>query len=105
MIKQGFTKKHNRALTSDQWHVVHAAWCGECVPDPSFVRNIVSEHDDRAAAISAATTLAASVNATVRQRPKEQRDQIFVRPPSFKSLKLATRRTQKRPRRRGPHKA
>lgn len=96
MIKQAVTKKRNSAVTSDQWHVVHAKWAGDCVKDPNFARTIVSEHGDRTRAVTAANDLASRVGDAVHDRPREQRDQIFVRPPNFKSLKVATRRVPKR---------
>jgi hypothetical protein len=97
MIKQALTKKKNPAVTSDQWHVVHAEWSGESKKEPSFARRVVSEHGDRAAAITAANKLAAKVNRDVGKRPVAQHDQIFVRPPRYKSLKVAPRRVLQRP--------
>jgi hypothetical protein len=91
MIKKAFTKNRDAAVTSDQWHVIHAEWCGECTVNPTFARSITSEHVDKAEASAAAKKLKSSLKGVTDQRPLEQRDQIFVRPPGFLSLKLAPR--------------
>jgi hypothetical protein len=91
MIRKVFTKSRDAAVTSDHWHVVHAEWCGECTPDPVFARSITSEHDDRNQAAGAAKKLKSGLRAVTAARPAEQRDQVFVRPPGFLSLKLAVR--------------
>jgi hypothetical protein len=96
MIKKAFTKNRDAAVTSDQWHVVHAEWCGECTADPIFARSIASEHDDKGQAVLAAKKLKSSLRGVAAGRPPEQRDQIFVRPPGFMSVKLAPRNARER---------
>jgi hypothetical protein len=96
MITDALTRRGNPAMTSDQWHVVHAEWCGKRANHPPFARHVVSEHPDRATAVVAAKQLAAKLDPTVRARPIENRDQIFVRPPRYRSLKFTSRRIKKR---------
>ena len=90
------TKKHpssktHPALTSDHWHVVHARWSGERSQRPRFDRVIVSEHADRTAATDAARGLVTQLTTEMYGRPHEHRDQIFVRPPSYRTLKSSGR--------------
>lgn len=78
------------AVTSDLWHVVHAQWI---VGDgaPSFVRTIVSEHENSASALQAARALKAELVSGMKSRAKEARDQVMVKRPSSESLKSAGR--------------
>ena len=91
MIQDTTSKHQAPALTSDQWHVVHAQWDGLIGSDPRFERTIVSEHADRPQARKAAELLLLQVASQMKLRSLEQRDQIFVRRPDFKSLKNAKR--------------
>ncbi len=92
MIKDTLSRKKSPALTSDQWHVVHARWSGTSVDPDLFERRIVSEHgDDRDAAANAARAVVAAITAEMLKRPRDQRDQVFIRPPAYKSLKTAAR--------------
>ena len=96
MIHETQSKKHNPAITSDSWHVVHARWAGNRSADARFERSIVSEHADRAAATLAARDLVAALATEMYGRPHAHRDQIFVRQPEYKSLKTATRVEKRR---------
>lgn len=95
MIEQTETRRKLPAITSNRWHVVHAKWCGAPSSEP-FERQIVSEHEDRAQAVVAARSLLQSLRKTSSDRVAEQRDQVFVRRPNFKSLAFARRREQTR---------
>lgn len=95
MIRETLNKKSTLAVTSDRWHVVYARWSGVVAEVPRFERSIVSEHDDKAAAVEAARRLASTYPAEMADRPRERRDQVFVRRPGYKSLKSA-KRTEKR---------
>ncbi len=89
MIRNVLSRRQRPSWTSDRWHVVHARWNGESLDAATFERSIVSEHDDRDAARRAADELGASLSESMDLRPETARDQFFVRPPSFKSLKQA----------------
>ena len=95
MIQEVVNKKNLPALTSDHWHVVHAVWTGDAAK-PSFVRSIVSEHEDRAAATVAARQIVTSMAPSMMSRPRLGRDQIFVHKPDYKSLKTARRVAKRR---------
>jgi hypothetical protein len=96
MITDALTRRGNPATTSDQWHVVHAKWCGKRANHPPFARTVVSEHVDRDAAVVAAKRLAARLDPVRGKRPVAERDQILVRPPLFRSLKFTAHRVQRR---------
>jgi hypothetical protein len=96
MISTVDTRKGTQAVTSDRWHVVHARFVGGQSRFP-FVRSISSEHEDRAACVDAARALIARVRSEAGDVPAEERDQVFVRRPGFKSVKNSKRR-QARPR-------
>lgn len=89
MIRDTLSRRRNPSITSDRWHVVHAHSAGGTTEGDSFARTIVSEHDDREAAVLAARELVRSLARELAARPPSQRDQVFVRPPTFKSLKTA----------------
>jgi hypothetical protein len=84
-------RKKAAAVTSDQWHVVHARWSGEAADEPRFLRSIVSEHEDGSAALTAARKILSTLSEEMSSRPRETRDQILVRRPGYKSLKNAKR--------------
>ncbi len=96
MIGEAITKQGRVAITSDRWHVVHAHWVGPPT-SPPFSREIVSEHDDQPGARQAAEALRLSIIRRGSDRPREERDQVFVRPPRYKSLRFARRRETRRP--------
>jgi hypothetical protein len=99
MIKDALTRRGNPATSSDQWHVVHARWCGKDANHPPFARKVVSEHgDDRAAAVVAAKRLLAKIKDAMKGRPLAERDQVFVRRPEFCSLKFSAHRFRPRAR-------
>jgi hypothetical protein len=89
LIRDTLSRKSNPSITSDRWHVVHARWSGNAAGVPSFARSITSEHADRATAIAAARALQTSLGSELATRPRLCRDQVFVRRPAFKTLKLA----------------
>lgn len=91
MIRDTLHKNQSAALTSTEWHVVHARWNGSEDGAPVFDRTIVSEHPDRGAARTAARSLGMSISESMKQRPLERRDQVLVRRPEFCSLKQARR--------------
>jgi len=91
VIREVKSRRKNPAITSDRWHVVHACWSGNADGDALFDRKILSEHEDWETARSAARKLMASLSLEMGDRPREQRDQVFVRKPNFKSLKIAGR--------------
>jgi hypothetical protein len=96
MIRETLNKKSAPALTSDRWHLLRASWNGADAPVPRFERTIVSEHETRADARIAARELVRQVQAEVAGRPREQRDQVLVRRPNYKSLKSAKRAERRR---------
>lgn len=93
MITAVKTRKGADAITSDQWHVVHARCLGT---DGSwrFERSVASEHRDRGACVKAARALLTRVRAEHAGVPLDQSDQILVRKPGFKSLKATTHRVK-----------
>ena len=92
MIQETLSRNSNPALTSDRWHVLLARWSGKSRVDPLFTRSIVSEHDDRASAVTAAEEMLSSHSAEMAACPVATRDQILVRRPAYKSLVNARRR-------------
>lgn len=90
MIKETLTSKGTPAITSDHWHVVHSHFNGEG-KGGSYARIIVSEHDDRTSCRLAATALSAKLASEARAGKRAQRDEVFARPPKFKSLKARRR--------------
>lgn len=90
MIRELLNAEHKAALTSDRWHVVHAKWSGT-QGEPAFVRSIVSEHEDSAAALEAARALKSALLRDMGSRSKETRDQVMVRRPASESLRDAGR--------------
>jgi hypothetical protein len=96
MIQETLSSKRRPALTSNRWHVVHARWSGERSEEPSFVRTIVSEHDDRASAARDAREIVSRLSAEMSTRPLSERDQLFIRKPGFRSLKIASRVQRRR---------
>lgn len=92
MIREVLNSKGSHAITSDQWHVVLSHFT-TVLKGPPFVRKVCSEHDDRAACVKAAKELRAKLAREGPNVPAEERDEVFVRKPNFKSLKLARRRS------------
>jgi len=90
LIKELLNARHELAVTSDQWHVIHARWSG--APGPArFELSIVSEHDDSASAVQAARELKSSLVPGMTARSKETRDQVIVRRPEAESPKNSGR--------------
>jgi hypothetical protein len=96
MIQEVLNHKMTPALTSDRWHVVLAKWTDQAPGVSRFVRSIVSEHDTRDSATTAALGLKATLKPAMADRPLEGRDQVFVRRPDFKSLKSTNKRVPRR---------
>lgn len=96
MIKETLSRNKNPAVTSDCWHVIHARWDGDQLA-PLFVRSIVSEHHDRAAATRAAHDALGLLLPKMTDRSRETRDQVLVRRPSYKSLMVAKRVARRKP--------
>lgn len=89
MIREVLNKSGANAITSDQWHVVHARFVrGQERP---FLRRISSEHEERVACLAAARRLRARIARKAVDVPPQERDQVFVRKPHYKSLKTARR--------------
>jgi hypothetical protein len=94
VIREVLTKKGAPAITSDQWHVVHAHFTAGLRGAP-FVRGISSEHAERSECVAAARQLRGSLHEQNAAVAAAERDQVFVRRPHFKSLKRARRRLPK----------
>ena len=92
MIKDVKSRKKNPAITSDHWHVVHACWTGNEDGEARFDRSILSEHADLESARTAAVKVMADLSRQMGDRPRDRRDQVFVRKPDFKTLKVSGRR-------------
>jgi hypothetical protein len=93
MIQEVVNSKGAEAITSDHWHVVHSRFVGASRKRP-FVRGVESEHADRAACVKAAKALRKKLATEAGSAPVEERDEVFVRRPGFKSLKKARRRAK-----------
>lgn len=91
MIKDIVNSKGHPAITSDLWHVVHSRLVEQGGVHP-YARSIHSEHPDRAACHAAACALRRSLTAASPNLPEEERDEVLVRKPEFKSLKRARAR-------------
>jgi hypothetical protein len=94
VIRDVKSRRQNPAITSDRWHVVHAVWSGN-EGEARFDRKILSEHADFETARAEACKIMAALSLEMGDRPRERRDQIFVRKPNFKSLKVAGRRSNR----------
>ena len=88
MIAEVLNSKGSAALTSDQWHVVHSRFMFPGARRP-FLRCVHSEWGDRASCSSAAKALRVHLNEGSQDVPESERDEVFVRRPNFKTLKLA----------------
>ena len=91
MIREILNHKNSPVLTSDCWHVLRARWTGDASGEPLYQRTIVSEHEDSISATSAARTIVATFVAEMVGRKPETRDQVLVRRPGYKSLKIGKR--------------
>ena len=91
MIRETTSSKSRPALTSDQWHVLHAQFCGDLPGRAHFQRTIVSEHGDRRTAVAAAREMVDALASDNEGRRRSARDQVLVRRPAYKSLKTARR--------------
>jgi hypothetical protein len=94
MIEETQTSKGTPAITSDHWHVVHSHYTGQG-KSGSFARVIVSEHDDRKSCSLAATALLSKLASDAKASPRARRDEVFARPPNYKSLKARRRRVER----------
>ena len=91
MIQEVLNQQNHLVVTSDRWHVLHARWTRKKRGKPLYVRAIISEHGDRETATKAARDLAASLQDEMTGRLPQTRDQALVRPPGYRSLKVAHR--------------
>lgn len=96
MIAEVKTGQGLDAITSNQWHVVHSRLLCAGTKRP-FARRIASEHPDRESCCAAAKLLRERVGAASAGVPIAEREEVFVRRPNFKSLKLARQRLRRRP--------
>ena len=96
MIRETLNRKNSPVLTSDRWHVLRATWTGATAGEPLYQRTIVSEHEDSASAATAARRIVASFVSEMAGRTRETRDQVLVRRPNYKSLKIAKRAVSRR---------
>lgn len=88
MITEVQTRKGRDAMTSDQWHVIHSRFTFPGARRP-YLRSIHSEWGDQKACRAAARKLRAELLLGSKGVPVAERDEVFVRRPNFKSLKLA----------------
>lgn len=91
MIRETITPNNRVQVTSDHWHVLRARWTGNRSGSPLYERTIVSEHDDRSSAATAAREVVVAFQAEMSGRTRETRDQVLVRRPGRKSLKIGRR--------------
>jgi hypothetical protein len=91
VITESLNRNQRPALSSNLWHVVHARWLGNESGEPRFERSIVSEHEDRESAIESAKRFGKTHTPEMSNRPATVRDQILVRRPDFRSLKVTRR--------------
>ena len=94
MITEVQTSKGTAAITSDQWHVVHSRLVHAGAKRP-FVRTVHSEHGERVECQKAAKALRVKLAQEAAGVPEAERDEVFIRRPNFKTLKMAKcRRTE-----------
>ena len=79
------------AITSDRWHLVHARYVFAGAKRP-YLRSVHSEHNDRPACRVAARMLRQQLVTQEAGVAFDQRDEVFVRKPNFKSLKVSRSR-------------
>jgi hypothetical protein len=91
VILEAVTRKNRPAITSDRWHVLIARRSASIEIPRRFERVIVSEHADHESAAAAAREMVAQIAPEMAARPRTERDQVLVRRPMRKSLKLAKR--------------
>lgn len=91
MIQEVVTSKGAAAITSDHWYVVHSRLVDARDKRP-YARGIHSEHADRITCRKAADALRAKLLAASSDVPAAERDEVFIRRPKFKTLKLAKTR-------------
>ena len=91
MIQEVVTKKGAAAITSDQWYIVVSRLVDNDQKRP-YVRGIHSEHPDRVSCREAAKALKAKLRADSASVPADERDEVFIRKPRFKTLKQAKNR-------------
>lgn len=87
MISEVQTTKGSAAVTSDQWHVVHARFAFPGARRP-YLRSIHSEWPDRASCRRAGQALRRKLSADGASVPEHQQDEVLMRKPNFKTLKL-----------------
>jgi len=88
VISEVQTDSGGTAITSDHWHIVHARYVFDGATRP-YLRSVHSEYEDRTACRHAARALRVHLIAQEKDVAPEKRDEVFVRKPNFKSLKIA----------------
>lgn len=88
MIREVETDSGAAAITSDQWHIVHARYVFDGAKRP-FLRSVHGEYADRTACRLAARALRAQLAAQETGVAIEHRDEVFVRKPDYKTLRVA----------------
>lgn len=88
MISEVHTESGASAITSDQWHIIHARYTFDGAKRP-YLRSVHSEHADRTACRRVARALREQLLAQENGVAMDQRDEVFVRKPGFKTLKVS----------------
>lgn len=87
MISEVQTKKGSAALTSDQWHVVHARFLFPGAKRP-YLRSIHSEWPDRVSCRRAGKALRLELAKQSTGGEEREHDEVLLRKPNFKTLKV-----------------
>jgi hypothetical protein len=86
MTSETTNRKQLAAITSDQWHVVHAQRRKANTDRRPYERTIVSEHSSRKLAEASASDFRVRVAADSSGLGQ---DAVFVRKPNYKTLKFS----------------
>ena len=86
MTSETTNRKQFTAITSDQWHVVHARLRKAKTDLRPYERTIVSEHASRKLAEASASEFRVKVAAS---SPGLGQDAVFIRKPNYKTLKFS----------------
>jgi len=88
VIREVQTDAGSAAITSDQWHIIHSRYVFDGAKRP-YLRSVHSEYEDRTACRQAARALRQQLLAQETGVAIDQRDEVFVRKPNYKSLKIS----------------
>lgn len=91
MIQHVVNSKGAKAITSDRWHVVHSRFI-RLNGKWRFARGVHSEHGDVAECKTAAKALLERIRTEGSKLPPEERDEVFVRRPNYKTLETCNNR-------------